>query len=95
MKRWVKKIIMFLLLERLIRSFYSFSDISKMHNMTVSFKKGSLLSRHVKCYISKEKLQELEDKIQDVNRTLGVLKNEIVVDRRFTHKNQNCEENIC
>ena len=66
-----------------------------MHNMTVSFKKGSLLSRHVKCYISKEKLQELEDKIQDVNRTLDVLKNEIVVDRRFTHKNQNCEENIC
>ena len=67
-----------------------------MHNMTTvsnSFKKGSLLSRHVKCYISKEKLQELEDKIHDVNRTLDVLKNEIIVDRRFTHKNQN--GNVC
>lgn len=68
-------------------------DTGRMHNMTVSFKKGNLLSRHVKCYISKEKLQELEDKIQDVNRTLDVLKNEIVVDRRFTHKNQN--SNVC
>ena len=77
-----------------MRSLYLFSDTGRMHDMTVSFQKGSLLSRHVKCYTSKEKLQELEDKIQDVNRTLDVLKNEIVGDRRFTHKNQNCNVGI-
>ena len=46
--------------------------------MRFPLKENGCRSQHAKCYVSQEKLQELENKIQDVTLALDLIKSGIV-----------------
>lgn len=51
---------------------------SGKRNMLFPLKENGCRSQHAKCYVSQEKLQELENKIQDVTLALDLIKSGIV-----------------